>query len=104
MHFGVKNQFSGILKFPRIFWSGLVGAIGFLEALGMDYLLILSRNDFKGPFKESTTFSVKQRETHILLSIYNVMLLLHLGEYPYEYEKLIRAKITENDIIGQENK
>ena len=71
MHFGVKNQFSGILKFLRIFWSDLVGAIGFLEALGMDYmyLLILSRNDFKGPFNaiiifnlEGITFSVKQRE------------------------------------------
>ena len=69
MHFGVKNQFSGILKFLRIFWSDLVGAIGFLEALGIDYLLILSRNDFKGPFNAiisfyliSITFSVKQRE------------------------------------------
>ena len=69
MHFGVKNQFSGILKFLRIFWSDLVGAIGFLKALGMDYLLILSRNDFKGPFNaiiifnlESITFSVKQKE------------------------------------------
>ena len=72
MHFEVKNQFSGILKFLRIFWSDLVGAIGFLEALGMDYLLSLSRNDFKGPFNmfnaiiifnlESITFSVKQRE------------------------------------------
>ena len=65
MHFGVKNQFSGILKFLRIFWSDLVGAIGFLEALGMNKLLILSRNDFKGPFNaiiifnlESITFSV----------------------------------------------
>ena len=69
MHFGVKNQFSGILKFLPIFWSDLVGAIGFLEALGMDYLLILSSNDFKGPFNaiiifnlESITFSVEQRE------------------------------------------
>ena len=69
MHFGVKNQFSGILKFLRIFWSDLVGAIGFLEALGMDYLLILSRNHFKGPFTaiiifnlETFTFSIKQRE------------------------------------------
>ena len=69
MHFGVTNQFSGILKFLRIFWPDLVGAIGFLEALGMDYLLIFSRNDFKGPFNaiiilnlESFTFSVKQRE------------------------------------------
>ena len=69
MHFGVKNQFSGILKFLRIFWSDLVAAIGFLEALGMDYLLILSRNDFKGPFDaivifnlRCITFSVKQRE------------------------------------------
>ena len=69
MHFGVKNQFSGIFKFLRFFWSDLVGAIDFLEALGMDKLLILSRNDFKGPFNaiiifnlESITFSVKQRE------------------------------------------
>ena len=68
MHFRVKNQFSGILKFLRIFWSDLVGAIGFLEALGMDYLLILSRNDFKGLFNAiifnlvGITFSVKQRE------------------------------------------
>ena len=69
MHFGVKNQFSGILNFLRIFWSDLVGAIVFLEALGMDKLLILSRNDFKGPFNaiiifnlESINFSVKQRE------------------------------------------
>ena len=68
MHFGVKNQFSGILKFLRIFWSDLVGAIGFLEALGYDWLLILCRNDFNGPFNaiiifnlESITFSVKQR-------------------------------------------
>ena len=69
MHFGVKNQFSGILKFLRIFWSDLVGAIGFLEALGMDYLLILSRSDFKGPFNaiiifnlETFTFGIKQKE------------------------------------------
>ena len=69
MHFGVKNQFSGILKFLRIFRSDLVGVIGFFEALGMGYLLILSRNDFKGPFNaiiifnlEGITFSVKQRE------------------------------------------
>ena len=68
MHFGVNNQFSEILKFLRIFWSDLVGVNGFLDALGMDYLLILSRNDFKGPFNaiiifnlESITFSVKQR-------------------------------------------
>ena len=69
MHFWVKNQFSGILKFLRTFLSDLVGAIGFLEALSIAYLLILSRNDFKGPFNaiiifnlESITFSVKQRE------------------------------------------
>ena len=36
MHFGVKNQFSGILKFLRIFWSDLVGAIGFLGAVDRD--------------------------------------------------------------------
>ena len=69
MHFGVKNQFSGILKFPRIFRSDLFCAIGFLKALGMDNLLILSGNNFKGPVNatiifnlESITFSVKQRE------------------------------------------
>ena len=69
MPFGVKIQFSGLLKFLRIFWSDLVGAIGFLEARGMGYLLILSRNDFKGPFNaiiisdlESITFSGKQRK------------------------------------------
>ena len=69
MHFGVKNKFSGILKFLRIFWPDLVGAIGSLEALGMDCFLILSRNDFKGPVNaiiilslESITFSVEQRE------------------------------------------
>ena len=69
MHFGVKNQFSGILKYLRIFWSDLAGAIGFLEDLCIDYLLILSRNDFKGSINaiiifnlESITFSVKQRE------------------------------------------
>ena len=69
MHFGVNNQFSGILKFLRIFWSDLFGAIGFLEALCMELLLILSRNDFKGHFNaiiifnfENITFSVKQRK------------------------------------------
>ena len=31
-----KNQFSRILKFFQIFWSDLVGAIGVLEAVGMD--------------------------------------------------------------------
>ena len=36
MHFGVKIHFSGILKFLRTFWSDLVGAIGFLEAVDMD--------------------------------------------------------------------
>ena len=69
MHFGVQNQFLGSLNFLRIFWSDLVCAIGFLEALDMDLLLIWSRNDFKGPLKaivifnlESITFSFKQRE------------------------------------------
>ena len=49
MHFGIKNNFSGILIFLKIFLSDLVGAIGFLEAVDMDLLPILSRNDFKGP-------------------------------------------------------
>ena len=69
MHFGVKNQFSRILKFLRIFWSDLVGAIDFTEAVDIDYPLILSRNDFKGPLTaqiifdlESITFSIKLRK------------------------------------------
>ena len=49
MHFGVKNQFSGILKFLGIFCSDLVGTIGFLEALGMDYLLSCLEMISKGP-------------------------------------------------------
>ena len=48
MHLGVKS-FLGILKFLQIFWSDLVDAIGCLEAVDKDKLLILSRNDFKGP-------------------------------------------------------
>ena len=36
MHFGVKNQFSVIFKFLRIFWSDLVGAIGVLEAVDIN--------------------------------------------------------------------
>ena len=36
VHFGFKNQFSGILMFLRIFCSDLVGVIGFLEAVDMD--------------------------------------------------------------------
>ena len=36
MHSGVKNQFSGNLKFLRIFWSGRLGVIGFLEAVDSD--------------------------------------------------------------------
>ena len=44
-----KKSFSGILKFLQICWSDLFGAIGLLEAVAMDFVLILSRNDFKGP-------------------------------------------------------
>ena len=33
---GKTNQFSGILNFLRIFWSDLVGAIGFSEAVDMN--------------------------------------------------------------------
>ena len=69
IHFGVKNRFSRILKFLRICWSDLVDSIGFLKAVDMDLLLILSRTDFKGPLDaiiifnlERITFSVKQRE------------------------------------------
>ena len=32
MHFGVKNPFFRNSQLPKIFWSDLVGAIGFLEA------------------------------------------------------------------------
>ena len=41
MHLRVINQFSEILKFLQIFWSNLVGAIGFLEVVEMDLILIL---------------------------------------------------------------
>ena len=36
IHFGVKNHFSGILKFLQIFWSDLVGAIVFMDAVDVD--------------------------------------------------------------------
>ena len=36
MHFGVKNHFSGVLKFLKICWSDVVGDIVFLEAVDMD--------------------------------------------------------------------
>ena len=69
MHFGVKNRFLEILQFLRICWSDLVDSIGFLEAVDMDKLPILSRNYFKWPLNfenifnfENETFSVKQRE------------------------------------------
>ena len=70
--FGGKNKFSANVKFLRIFWSDLVCAIGFLEAVDIDKLLILSRNDFKGLLTaqiilhlESVLFSVKQKGKHI---------------------------------------
>ena len=69
MHFGVKIIF---LKFLRIFWSDLVGAIGFLEAVYMDKLLILSKK-FKGPLNaiiilnlESITFSAHLQTFNLL--------------------------------------
>ena len=71
MHFCLNIHFSGILRFLQIFWSDLVGAVGFLEAVDIDQLLILSRNDFKGPLNTKTifnfestciTYSVIQRE------------------------------------------
>ena len=47
LHFGVKNQFSEILKFLRIFWSDLVGAIGFWKLVVWtscsSYLEIISK-------------------------------------------------------------
>ena len=42
MLFGAKHRFSEILKFLRICWSDLVDSIGFLEAVDMDKLPILS--------------------------------------------------------------
>ena len=76
MHFGVKNHFSGHFSGILQFRSDLVGAIGFLEAVDMDLLLILSRNDFKGPMKaknifnfESITYSVNKRKTYLLVLI-----------------------------------
>ena len=57
-HFGVKivkNHFSVILKFLQICWSDIDGAIGFFE--DMDYLLILSINDFKGPLNAKNNFN-----------------------------------------------
>ena len=69
MHFWIKNRFSEILKFLRICWSDLIDSIGFLEAVDMDLLPILSRNYFKRPLNlknifnfENYVFSVKQRE------------------------------------------
>ena len=69
-----KNRFSGILKFLRIFWSDLDGAIGFFQAVDMDQLLILSINDFIGPLNakntfnfESITYSVKKGKTYLLV-------------------------------------
>ena len=57
MHFVGKNYFSEILKFFKICWSDLVGAIGFMEAVEMDKLLILSRHDFKGPLNAKKNIS-----------------------------------------------
>ena len=48
-HFGVKNQFSEIHEYLRIFLVDFVAAIGLLEAVYIALLLICIRNDFKGP-------------------------------------------------------
>ena len=53
-----KTYFLGFLKFLQICRSDLVGAIGFLEAVDMDLLLILSRNDFKGPLNAKKMFLI----------------------------------------------
>ena len=47
MYIGIKKN-SDTLSVFWIFWSDLVGDIGFLEAVDMDELIIYSRNDFKG--------------------------------------------------------
>ena len=56
MHFGVKNRFSEILKFLRICWPDLIDSIGFLEAVDIDLLPILSRNYFKWPLNLKNIF------------------------------------------------
>ena len=65
MHFGIIFFFQEF-SFLQICWSDLVGAIGSLEAVDMDLLLILSRNDFKELLNakkcfnfESINYSVK---------------------------------------------
>ena len=69
MHVWVINRFSEILKFLRIYRSDIIDSIGFLVAVDMDLLPILSRNNFKWPLNlknifnfENLTFSVKQME------------------------------------------
>ena len=57
MHFWVKNRFSEILKFLRICWSDLIDSIGFLEAVAMDWLPILSRNHLKWPLNLKNIFN-----------------------------------------------
>ena len=52
-----KKIILGILKFLRIFWTDLFSVIGFFEAGDMDYLLILSRNDFKGSLNAKINFN-----------------------------------------------
>ena len=47
MHFGVKNEFSEIHEYLRIFWMDFVASIGVLEAVYIALLLIFIRNDFK---------------------------------------------------------
>ena len=49
--------FSEILKFLQICWFDLVGGVGFFEAVEIDLLLILSRNDFKGPLNAKNIFN-----------------------------------------------
>ena len=57
MLFGVKNRLSEILKFLRICWSDFIDSIGFLEAVDMDKLPILSRNYLKCPLNLKNIFT-----------------------------------------------
>ena len=44
MQYMKKDKYAFFHKFLRIFWSDLVGASDFLEAVDIDKLLISSRN------------------------------------------------------------
>ena len=81
MHFGVKNRFSKIVKFLRICWSDLIDSIGFLEAVDMDKLPILSRNYFKWPLNLKIFSILKIKLSVLDKGKTYVLLLRFLGVY-----------------------